>query len=50
MSLFLQRRDATAVITNSEVNIAMRALRSMRLADGVNTKCLKEELDNMHTW
>lgn len=49
-SLFLQRRDATAIEANSEVTIALRALRSMTLTGSVNTKCLKEEFDIIHTF
>ncbi|XP_060798265.1 E3 SUMO-protein ligase KIAA1586-like [Neoarius graeffei] len=45
LSLFLQRRDATAIQANAEVDIAVRALRSMKLADGANTKSLRQELD-----
>ncbi|KAF4117930.1 hypothetical protein G5714_002483 [Onychostoma macrolepis] len=33
LSLFLQRRDATAVSADSEVGVALRTLRSMRQAD-----------------
>ncbi|CAL8258857.1 unnamed protein product [Arctogadus glacialis] len=48
--LFLQRRDATAVRANTEVGVALSALRSMRKADGVNTKCMREEFEKSSTF
>lgn len=47
-SLFL--RDATAVSANGEVGVALRTLRSMRQADGVNARCLKEEFESFHSF
>jgi len=50
LSLFLQRRDATAVSANAEVGVAVRTLRSMRQADGVNVRGLKEEFESFHSF
>lgn len=48
--LFLQKRDATAFKANSDVTTVVTALRFVRFTNSMNTKCLKEELDNMHTF
>ncbi|KAL0150737.1 hypothetical protein M9458_053960 [Cirrhinus mrigala] len=48
LSLFLQIRDVTGVSADFEVDIALRTLRSMRQADGVNTKCMNDEFDHFH--
>ncbi len=50
LTLFLQRRDATAVSANSELNVALRTQRSMRQADGVNAKCMNDEFELFHTF
>ncbi|XP_073669155.1 E3 SUMO-protein ligase KIAA1586-like [Paramisgurnus dabryanus] len=50
LSLFLQRRDATAVSASAEVDVALRTLRSMRQADGVNARGLKEEFESLHSF
>lgn len=50
LSLFLQRRDATANTAKAEVDIALKSLTSMIKKYGVNTRSLKEENVRTHTF
>ncbi|KAK7944756.1 hypothetical protein WMY93_000484 [Mugilogobius chulae] len=50
LSLFLQRRDATAVTANTEVDVAVKALRSMRQIDGTSAKRLNGEYESAKTF
>ncbi|KAK7939074.1 hypothetical protein WMY93_002400 [Mugilogobius chulae] len=50
LSLFLQRRDATAVTANTEVDVAVKTLRSMRQIDGTSAKRLNGEYESAKTF
>ncbi|CAL9689881.1 unnamed protein product [Knipowitschia caucasica] len=50
LSLFLQRRDATAVTANTEVDVAVRALGAMRQVDGTSAKRLHGEYEASETF
>uniref|UniRef100_A0A8C6U3T2 HAT C-terminal dimerisation domain-containing protein n=1 Tax=Neogobius melanostomus TaxID=47308 RepID=A0A8C6U3T2_9GOBI len=50
LSLFLQRRDATAVTANTEVDVAVRALGAMRQVDGTSAKRLHGEYGASETF
>lgn len=50
LSLFLQRREDTAISAKTEIDIVLQSLRSMIQRDEVKTRSLKEEYAKTNTY